>query len=349
MTGLDTRLNPGIRRPITFDPAAAKDRTDIALVHLGHPIVSKAQRLLRRSLWSADSPLHRITAVVVEDLPESFVAAVTRMVLVGRGGLRLHEEVFLAGVRLRGRRAMAEDKAEDALNIALDAGGLTLANEEVRRALADYWNAPDAAVRSRLLESMEARSGRRHVAVAAQLGRRETAETQRAGEIFAAFRVNLRDSLAELRTKQEEEAAMLWADDQQRQWRRDIEAMQQRLDELDDEEQREVAAVRERYRDIKPHTSAAAVVFALTPEDAEAWSATSIPPATSRRCHMSAMRRASKNTRGRPSSPSAVEMHRAWLELVETEGPFLAVPALKRGLGPEGMPPLASDRKRCPR
>jgi hypothetical protein len=28
---------------------------------------------------------------------------VTQMVLVGRGGLRLHEEIFLAGVRLRGR------------------------------------------------------------------------------------------------------------------------------------------------------------------------------------------------------------------------------------------------------
>ena len=48
------------------------------------------------------SPLNRVTAVVVDDLAESFVAAVTRMVLVGRGGLRLHEEVFLVGVRFKG-------------------------------------------------------------------------------------------------------------------------------------------------------------------------------------------------------------------------------------------------------
>jgi hypothetical protein len=60
-------------------------------VHLGHPLVKKAQRLLRRSLWSADAPLHRVTAVVVDALDESFVAALTRMVLVGRGGLRLRE------------------------------------------------------------------------------------------------------------------------------------------------------------------------------------------------------------------------------------------------------------------
>ncbi|MDT5024729.1 MAG: hypothetical protein QOE61_1155 [Micromonosporaceae bacterium] len=46
--------------------------------------------------------------------------------------------------------------------------------------------------------------------------------------------------------------------------------MEERLASLDDEEQREIAAIRERYSDIKPHVSAAAVVFALTPADAEA-------------------------------------------------------------------------------
>lgn len=41
--------------------------------------------------------------------------------------------------------------------------------------------------------------------------------------------------------------------------------MYERLDSLDDEEQREVASIRERCSDIKPYVSAAAVVFALTP------------------------------------------------------------------------------------
>ena len=63
---------------------------------------------------------------------------------------------------------------------------------------------------------------------------------------------------------------MLWADDQQMQRRRDNEAMQRRLDDLDDEEAREIAAIEERYAEVKPHTTAAAVVFALTPEDAKA-------------------------------------------------------------------------------
>ncbi len=271
LKGLDTRLKPGVLRPITFDPA--EHRNDVVYVHLGHPILQRAQRLLRRSLWSADSPLNRVTAVVVDDLSESFVAAVTRMVLVGRGGLRLHEEVFLAGVRLHGRRAMAEEKAEAALDQALDGAELRLAHTGVRRQLCGLWNVPEAPLRSRLEDSMHARASRRHELVMDQLARRQEADSRRAHEIFAAFRTNLRDSLGLLRGAEEEAAAMLFPDDQQRQRRRDIEAMERRLEELDDEEAREIGAIAERYADVKPHTTAAAIVFALTREDAEGWTA----------------------------------------------------------------------------
>lgn len=270
LNGLYTRLQPNIARPITFDPAVAQGRSDVVYVHLGHPIVQKAQRLLRSSLWSASSPLNRVTAVVVDDLAESFVAAVTRMVLVGRGGVRLHEDVFLAGVRLHGRRAMAEEKAEAALDQALD-GELRLAEDAVRGQLCDLWNAPDAPLRVRLEDSMQTRASRRHQQVLEQLARREANDVQRAHDIYGAFRTNLRDSLDALRRAEEEAAASLFADDQQRQRRRDVDAMDRRLDELDDEEAREVAAIADRYADVKPHTTAAAVVFALTSADAEGW------------------------------------------------------------------------------
>ncbi|TYB43945.1 ATP-dependent helicase [Actinomadura chibensis] len=272
LRGLDTRLNPGHPRPITFDPEAADGRADLVYVHLGHPIVQKAQRLLRRALWSVDSPLSRVTAVVVDDLEESFVSAVTRMVLVGRGGVRLHEEVFLAGVRLKGRRAMAEEKAEAALDKALDRERLSVADERVRDQLCELWNVPDAPLRLRLEESMRARADRRHELVLGQLARRQAADVQRAKEIFAAFRANLRDSLTRLEAEEEEARGQLFTDpDQRRQWRRDMDAMSRRLDELDDEEAREIAAITDRYADVKPHTTAAAVVFALTRDDADGW------------------------------------------------------------------------------
>lgn len=270
LAGLYTRLEPEVARPITFDPRVAQGRGDVVYVHLGHPIVQKAQRLLRSALWSAASPLSRVTAVVVDDLSESFVAAVTRMVLVGRGGIRLHEDVFLAGVRLHGRRAMAEAKAEAALEQALD-GDLVLARDAVRMRLCDLWNAPDAPLRARLEESMHARAARRHEDVIEQLSRRKTDDVKRAQDIYAAFRTNLTESLDLLEQAQEQEAAKLFADDQQRQRRRDIEVMRRRLEDLSDEESREVAAITDRYVDVKPHTTAAAVVFALTPADADGW------------------------------------------------------------------------------
>jgi superfamily II DNA or RNA helicase len=269
LKGLATRLKPDVLRPITFDPAAAEGRADLVYVHLGHPIVQKAQRLLRRSLWSVDSTLNRVTAVVIDGMAESFVAAVTRMVLVGRGGVRLHEEVFLVGVRLRGRRAMAEEKAEHALDHALDGDRLILASRRTREELCDTWNAPDAPLRARLEESMHARADRRHTRVLEQLDKRRASDIQRARDIFTAFRANLGESLDLLRSKDADAQAMLWADDQQKQWRRDIDSMQRRLDELDDEVAREIAAITDRYADVKPHTTAAAVVFALTTEDAK--------------------------------------------------------------------------------
>ncbi len=87
--------------------------------------------------------MSRVTAVVVDNLPQSCVAAVSRLVLVGRGGIRLHEEVFLTGIRLRGR-AMAEAKVERLLEDALDHTDLRLANQRVRTALTKAWNAPDS-------------------------------------------------------------------------------------------------------------------------------------------------------------------------------------------------------------
>ncbi|AWS44508.1 DISARM system SNF2-like helicase DrmD [Streptosporangium sp. 'caverna'] len=270
LRGLDTRLNPGKLRPITFDDQAAQSRSDLVHIHLGHALMQRSARILRSALFSVDAPVHRITAVVVEDLPQSCVAAVSRLVLVGRGGLRLHEEVFLTGIRVHGQ-ALAEAKAEQVLDEALDAENLALAGEPLRASLAELWNTDVSRLRTRLLTAMARKAENRQEKVTEALQARRDSDITRAREIFAAFRVNLREShdrlSAEIRAQEEEQ---LFTDDQQAQRRRDLRAMEDRLASLDEEELREVAAIEERYADIKPHVSAAAVVFALTPQDAEA-------------------------------------------------------------------------------
>lgn len=271
LRGLDTRLRPGVLRPITFDDRALRDttRTDLVHVHLGHALMQKASRVLRSSLFSADSQMNRVTAVVVDGIDQSCVAAVARLVLVGRGGLRLHEEVFLAGVRVKGQ-ALAEAKVEALLERALDAEDLILADSRIRDGLAHEWNADDARLRSRLENAMSRRAESRRQAVAAGLDTRRDADIGRAHEIFAAFRRNLTESLDRLRQLQlEEESTLFAAPDQLRQFKQDINTMEDRLATLSDEEAREVTAIRERYTDVRPHVSAAAVVFALTPQDAE--------------------------------------------------------------------------------
>ncbi|MGW5453062.1 Eco57I restriction-modification methylase domain-containing protein [Nocardia sp. NPDC003979] len=49
-------------------------------------------------------------------------------------------------------------------------------------------------------------------------------------------------------------------------------------------------------------------------------------------------------TKSRRKPPTSTDLHRGWLELVDAEGPFLSVPAVKR-VWPQGMPPLTADRK----
>jgi hypothetical protein len=153
------------------------------------------------------------------------------------------------------------------LEAALDATDLRLADEIVRKRLAQVWNGDGRRLRSRLLAAMERRADGRQQAVTDQLDARREADTERAHAIFAAFRMNLRESRDRLGAEIREQQDMLFTDDQQAQRRRDLRAMEERLDSLDDEERRETAAIAERYAEIRPHVSAAAIVFALTPED----------------------------------------------------------------------------------
>ena len=267
LRGLDTRLDPGTPRPITFDDQPAQDRHDLVHIHLGHALMQRATRVLRSALFGVDSPVHRVTAVVADELPESCVAAVSRLVLVGRGGLRLHEEVFLTGIRLHGN-TMAEAKVEQVLDATLDAENLSLAGPDVRAGLAGLWNADGSRLRNRLLTAMTRKAESRQNQVTEALQKRRDSDIARVREIFDAFRINLRESHDRLSREIRAEEEKLFTDDQQAQRRRDLRAMEDRLASLDEEEQREIASIGERYRDIRPHVSAAAVVFALTPAEA---------------------------------------------------------------------------------
>ena len=275
LRGLDSVLAPGVLRPITFDDAAVtdrgeRDRAHLVHIHLGHPLLQRSARLLRTELLRPDSRLHGWTAVVVPGLQQSCVASVSRLVLVGRGGLRLHEEVFMTGVRFSGQ-AVAEGAVLTLLDRALDSARLTVADAGVRSHVATRWNEEQSHLRERLQADTGKRALRQQQLVTDKLGERERADAQRATQIFAAFRRNLTESIARLEAEERDAAYQLFADDQQRQRREDLRRMGERLVELGDEERRELDAVRTRYAEVRPFVSTAAVVFAISQADADRW------------------------------------------------------------------------------
>lgn len=164
---------------------------------------------------------------------------------------------------------MAEAKVEELLDGVLDAGDLALASRPVRDRLAEQWAEPGSRLRERLEERVAQRAEARQEAVTESLRERESADIARAESIYAAFSNNLARSIAILRSEDEKSRAMLLPDDQARQRQRDLDALRARADELGAEEDREVAAIRARYAEVRPYVTTSALVFALTPADAE--------------------------------------------------------------------------------
>ena len=272
--GLRTLLDPSVIRTITFDPQIAKQHPDVAYEHLGSELMTKAARVLRGNLYGQESKLHRVTAVIMPGLEYTCAAAVSRMVLVGRGGLRVHEEVFVTGLRF-GAQNMAGSKAQDLLGTALDASHqLRLASPNILAHLSKVWTADNGRLRTRLEDAVNRQAETLQQKSTEKLSERRDADLNRAKDIFEQFRVNLRDSLKQLHDQDEEQGQLmldLFSDEEKRQRQRDIRKMEDRLDSLDEEEQRELAMIRTRYQDIKPYTSIAALVFAVSEQDARMW------------------------------------------------------------------------------
>jgi hypothetical protein len=205
--------------------------------------------------------------MVVPGLDESYAVAVTRLVLVGRAGLRLHEEVFLAGTRLAQHRAIGQERAEDLLERALDSHDIESVSGAVADQLAQAWNAQEG-LSSRVEDAIRDRAERRRRAVEGQLLERREADRRRVIEIFDRFGLTLREALREAEEIDDDPQQGLF-DDERRQSERDLREIRRRIDALGNERERELEAVESRYEDVRAWEFPAAVVFALAPDDVE--------------------------------------------------------------------------------
>ena len=268
--GLPNRLTPDLWRPVTFDPEILEDRTDLVYAHLGHPLLQRSARLLRSAVWNPNFPLNRVTAVEVSELKESVVAAVTRLVIVGKGGVRLHEEIFLAGARLNGGKLLGKDTSEEILIKALDGDKLSNVDSKIKLKMQKIWEdqKSEKSLKNRIELAVSERAELRKQEVLSALKVKEDEDLKRVSQIYTRFKDILLKSLEEASEQLEEALGQLF-DEEKQQRAQDVARWSQRLDTLKQEETRELDSVKKRYEDPQHYEFAAALVFALTPSDAK--------------------------------------------------------------------------------
>jgi len=112
------------------------------------------------------------------------------------------------------------------------------------------------------------RAQRLRSAIEQDLDKRKIADLARVDEVFARFRHTLISTLDNADVRKRELEQMLFHEELQ-QREKDLANIRRRLDALTEEQRDERDAVSRRYANLQPHTFVAAVVFALSPADAE--------------------------------------------------------------------------------
>ena len=252
----------GVRRPITFDHAAAKGSDNVVLAHLQHKLVQMSLRLLREQVWAHDDrrKLHRVAIRTVPDgtLDEPVAIVWSRLVITGGSHQRLHEELTLTGGELKSRgftRIPTLGKLED----LLAAGSPNEPDKQVFATLCERFSESEKSVR----KAVEARSRERLKFLANTLNRRREQEEKDLNQVLDGL-VNMIE--AELDQESREVQLELWPSDQREQLRRDLEALRARLDRIPEERRREIAAIQRRYEEPVDRTFPVAIEF-IVPEN----------------------------------------------------------------------------------
>jgi superfamily II DNA or RNA helicase len=261
--GLEHPARPGERRPITFDDHLARNRTDVVLAHLGHPLVRMALALLRAEVWGTGRHLHRVTLRYADRKLASPVAvAHGRLVITGASGHRLHEQLIFAGLRLDHGRSerLSVQETEAALALAHD----TAVPPTLRDRLMPQLQSAADALRS----ALQARAGDRARQLTATLAGRARDEQAHVEATLSELAATIRrEALGEQGDQLQLITGLELDADDRRQVERDLRSLRARLDRIPEEIEGEQAAIAQRYAD-PAHRLFPAAVTLLVPEGA---------------------------------------------------------------------------------
>lgn len=258
--GLEHPARADERRPITFDHELARGRTDVVLAHLGHPLVRLSLALLRAEVWGTGSHLHRVTLRYAErSLGTPVAVAHGRLVVTGRSGHRLHEQVIAAGVRLVDRpERLNVEQTEAALALALDMPLPSTLRERMVPRLATAAEPLRAALQARAADRARNLRSTLELRARDEAGHVEATLTELAESIRREVLGEHGDQLV-LLTGLELDAG------DRAQVARDVAALRDRLERIPEEIAAEQRAIAERYAE-PVHRLFPAAVTLLVPE-----------------------------------------------------------------------------------
>lgn len=250
----------GIIRPITFDPALARDRDNVVLIHLNSRLVQMCLRLLRAEVWSREGNknLHRVTMQLIPSsvLESPAIIAYGRLVILGGDRQRLHEEVITAGGILKEGKfnRLTITKLREALNTAFSGD----VSENMKTKLVKLWDnyAPF------LMNSLETRMNDRANSLQKSLQERCEKEVM---DITAILQELAKNITQELSAQQQPIQLELFSKTEKEQLERNRNSLQSRLQEIPLEIERETASIRARFANPSPRLFPLAITY-LIPE-----------------------------------------------------------------------------------
>ncbi len=266
--GMTDRLS-GDELPFTFDRDLAANRDDVVFCHLGHRLVTQSLRLLRAEVWASggNAGLARVTARPVPPLPEVLelgdvgIVCHARLVITGADGHRLHEELVVAGGRLRRGRWSRIDTLRDLDALLRSAGDRPIGADDLVEV--DRWW--ESVVEPGLNSALERRAETVQDSKRRELADRAQTEADTVRTVLTDLQRQITADLDDLAAQRVEQLSLFTAPERE-QSQRDIDALRRRLDEIPDEIEREVEAVQRRFTDPECHIFPAAVTL-LIPED----------------------------------------------------------------------------------
>lgn len=262
--GLEHPARPDERRPVTFAHNLARNRTDVVLAHLGHPLVRMALALMRAEVWGTGNHLHRVALRYADASLGSVPVAVAhgRLVITGATGHRLHEQLIFAGVRLTPGRP--ERLGVEATDAAMALGR----NTALPATLVDQLMPALQANADALRAALQARAGDRARQLTATLATRAQDERTKVEATLAELAATIRREAFGEHGDQLQLITGLELDaGDRRQVERDVQSLRVRLDAIPDEIAAEQQAIERRYAD-PTHRLFPAAVTLLVPEGA---------------------------------------------------------------------------------